>query len=47
MRYNDGTAYLDCFKGVNLRRTEISCIIWTAQNWCGNALMSQSTYFYQ
>lgn len=27
-----GTSYLDCFKGVDLRRTEISCGVWMCQN---------------
>jgi hypothetical protein len=46
-QYNAGTSYADCFKGANRRRTEITCIIWMTQNWCGNGLMSQSTYFYE
>ncbi|KND87113.1 Maltose permease MAL31 [Tolypocladium ophioglossoides CBS 100239] len=41
-----GTTYLDCFKGVNLRRTEIVCLTWVAQNLCGAGLMGYSTYFY-
>ncbi|KAJ6437743.1 Maltose permease MAL31 [Purpureocillium lavendulum] len=41
-----GTTYLDCFKGVNLRRTEIVCITWVCQNLCGAGLMGYSTYFY-
>ncbi|KAF2792111.1 sugar transporter [Melanomma pulvis-pyrius CBS 109.77] len=42
-----GTSYLDCFKGVDLRRTEIVCMTWAAQNLCGAGLMAYSTYFYQ
>lgn len=41
-----GTSYYDCFKGVNLRRTEIVCFTWAAQNLCGAGLMAYSTYFY-
>lgn len=41
-----GTSYLDCFKGIDFRRTEIVCIAWAAQNLCGAGLMSYSTYFY-
>ncbi|KAJ2968522.1 hypothetical protein NQ176_g9139 [Zarea fungicola] len=37
--------YIDCFRGVNLRRTEIVCMVWTVQNLCGSAFMSYSTYF--
>ncbi|KAJ5382557.1 hypothetical protein N7517_000468 [Penicillium concentricum] len=44
---NEGTSYLDCFRGINLRRTEISCLIWAAQNLCGAGLMAYSTVFYQ
>ncbi|KAI0998886.1 hypothetical protein K3495_g9312 [Podosphaera aphanis] len=40
-----GASYLDCFKGVNKRRTEISCATWAIQNFCGSAL-SYSTYFF-
>jgi SP family general alpha glucoside:H+ symporter-like MFS transporter len=41
-----GTSYLDCFKGVDLRRTEVVCLLWAAQNMCGAGLMGYSTYFY-
>ncbi|KAJ5493954.1 hypothetical protein N7463_010041 [Penicillium fimorum] len=44
---DEGTSYLDCFRGINLRRTEISCLIWAAQNLCGAGLMAYSTVFYQ
>ena len=44
---NSGTSYWDCFKGVDLRRTEITCAIWAAQNLCGAGLMGYSTYFFQ
>lgn len=40
------TSYLECFKGVNLRRTEITCIVWACQALCGSAFMGYSTYFY-
>lgn len=42
-----GTTYLDLFRGVNLRRTEIVCAVWSAQHWVGCSLMGYSTYFYQ
>lgn len=42
-----GTNYWDCFKGVNLRRTEIVCIVWLFQNCCGNTFMGYSTVFYE
>lgn len=42
-----GVGYLDCFKGIDLRRTEIVCITWCIQNVCGSAFMGYSTYFYE
>ncbi|PLB53878.1 putative MFS alpha-glucoside transporter [Aspergillus steynii IBT 23096] len=46
-RVETGTSYLDCFKGVDLRRTEIACCAWAAQSLCGAGLMGYSTVFYQ
>lgn len=40
-----GATYLDCFKGTNLRRTEIVCLVWAIQNLSGNAFSNYSTYF--
>ncbi|PMD15660.1 sugar transporter [Hyaloscypha hepaticicola] len=42
-----GTSYLDCFRGVDLRRTEIACMVWMVQTLCGSTFMGYSTYFYQ
>ncbi|ORY85498.1 and other transporter-domain-containing protein [Protomyces lactucae-debilis] len=42
-----GTSYLDCFKGVDRRRTEIVCVVWAIQNACGSSFMGFSTYFYK
>jgi MFS transporter, SP family, general alpha glucoside:H+ symporter len=42
-----GTSYSDCFKGMDLRRTEITCVTWAIQNLCGAAFMGYSTYFFQ
>lgn len=41
-----GTTFLDCFRGVDLRRTEIVCFTWGVQNLCGSGIMGYSTYFY-
>lgn len=41
----EGTSYLSCFRGVDLRRTEVAAGAWVAQNWCGSAFMGYSTYF--
>ncbi|KAI1191682.1 general alpha-glucoside permease [Nemania serpens] len=41
-----GTSYLDCFRGVDSRRTFITCLVTTSQALCGAGLMAYSTYFY-
>lgn len=46
-RITQGTSYADCFKGVNLRRTEIVCMVWAIQTLCGSTFMTYSTYFYE
>jgi SP family general alpha glucoside:H+ symporter-like MFS transporter len=42
-----GTRYLDCFRGTDLRRTEIAAMTWLTQAWCGSSFMGFSTYFFQ
>ncbi|RWA07224.1 hypothetical protein EKO27_g7891 [Xylaria grammica] len=42
-----GASFLDCFKGVDLRRTEIVCACWAIQNLSGNSFSNYSTYFLQ
>ncbi|ORY26959.1 putative trehalose transport-related protein [Naematelia encephala] len=42
---SEGTSYWDCFRGVDLRRTEIASGAWAIQNLCGSAFMGYSTYF--
>lgn len=44
---SEGTSYWDCFKGTDLRRTEIVCCVWAVQTLCGATFMGYSTYFYQ
>ena len=41
----EGTTYMDCFKGVDLRRTEIVVGIWTVQTLGGQNLMGLYSYF--
>lgn len=41
-----GTRYIDCFKGINLRRTLIGCIAFAAQVLCGLPLGGTPTYFF-
>ena len=40
-----GTRYLDCFRGIDRRRTEIACMVWVIQTLCGSTFMGFSTYF--
>jgi SP family general alpha glucoside:H+ symporter-like MFS transporter len=40
-----GASYLDCFRGSDLRRTEIICMVWAIQNLSGNSFSGYSTYF--
>lgn len=42
-----GVSYLDCFKGINLRRTEIVCMLFVSQNFAGNTFSNYSTYFFE
>ncbi|KAH8700999.1 putative MFS alpha-glucoside transporter [Talaromyces proteolyticus] len=42
-----GSNYWDCFKGTDLRRTEIVCMVWAIQNLSGNSFSNYSTYFLQ
>ncbi|KAL2851217.1 general substrate transporter [Aspergillus pseudodeflectus] len=40
-------SFLECFKGTNLRRTEINCVVWAAQILCGNAILGYAVVFLQ
>ena len=42
-----GTHYWDCFRGTDLRRTEIACVVWMIQTLCGSGLQGYSTQFYE
>ncbi|PSN70674.1 maltose permease MAL61 [Corynespora cassiicola Philippines] len=42
-----GASYWDCFRGTDLRRTEIVCAAWAIQNLSGNAFSGYSSYFLQ
>ena len=41
------TSYLQCFRGIDLRRTEIASVVWVAQAFCGAAMMGYSVQFYE
>ncbi|RSH93592.1 hypothetical protein EHS25_006237 [Saitozyma podzolica] len=36
---------LNCFKGSNLRRTEIVCVVWAIQYWCGQPMTGYAAEF--
>ncbi len=42
-----GTKYWDCFRGSNLRRTEIACVAFTGQVFNGINMMNPGTYFWE
>jgi SP family general alpha glucoside:H+ symporter-like MFS transporter len=42
-----GMSYLDAFKGVDRRRSEIACMVWITQQVCGTSLVSWATTFYE
>ena len=42
-----GVRYRDCFKGTDLRRTEIVCCVWMIQVFCGVWLGGAGTYFFE
>ncbi|KAL2670290.1 hypothetical protein Neosp_014757 [[Neocosmospora] mangrovei] len=46
-RIAEGTSYWDCFRGVDLRRTEIACVSFLGQITCGAQFAYSATYFYQ
>lgn len=41
-----GSTYTDCFKKVNIRRTEISIGVYTIQVFSGIYLVGYATYFF-
>lgn len=43
---SSGGHYWDCFRGTDLRRTEIASMVWMTQAFCGVPFMSYSTQFY-
>ncbi|KKK15250.1 hexose carrier protein [Aspergillus ochraceoroseus] len=42
-----GSSYLDCFRGSNLRRTEIACMTFAGQVLAGSQFAFSGTYFFQ
>lgn len=44
---NGQITYMDCFKGINLRRTEIACMIWITQQASFSSSGTYAPYFYE
>lgn len=42
----EGTSYMDCFKGIDLRRTEICCLAFMGQILSGSTFAYSPTYFF-
>jgi MFS transporter, SP family, general alpha glucoside:H+ symporter len=42
-----GMSYFDCFRRTDLRRTEICCVVWVAQQLSGSSLSTYAAYFYE
>ncbi|CRK18757.1 hypothetical protein BN1723_011674 [Verticillium longisporum] len=45
MEMSTGAHYWDCFRGSNLRRTEIACVTWMTQSFCGVPFMGYGVQF--
>lgn len=46
-KMDNQVGWTDCFKGVNLRRTEVACMAWSCQALCGNSLLGYAAYFFE
>jgi MFS transporter, SP family, general alpha glucoside:H+ symporter len=45
IQQTSGTSYWDCFKGVDLRRTELTIMTWVIQQTSGSPMIGWGTYF--
>ncbi|OCF30521.1 hypothetical protein I316_07849 [Kwoniella heveanensis BCC8398] len=43
----EGASFLDCFRGSNLRRTEIVLMVWIIQYWTGQNIVNYATQYLQ
>ncbi|KIW57762.1 hypothetical protein PV05_02322 [Exophiala xenobiotica] len=46
-RMGGAPTLLDLFKGVDLRRTIITCLMYASQNFAGNLIANQATFFFE
>ena len=44
---SEGHSYWDCFRGTDLRRTEISCVVFAGQVLAGSSFAYSGTYFFE
>ncbi|OAR02320.1 hypothetical protein LLEC1_00443 [Akanthomyces lecanii] len=47
LQHGGSPSLLDLFKGTDLRRTLITCLIYASQNFAGNLIANQATFFFQ
>ena len=40
-------SFLDLWKGTDLRRTIITCLVYASQNFAGNLIANQATFFFE
>jgi len=45
IQQTSGTSYIDCFKGVDRRRTELTVMTWVIQQTSGSPMIGWATYF--
>ncbi|WVR05512.1 hypothetical protein IAU60_002530 [Kwoniella sp. DSM 27419] len=45
--HESSTSYLECYRGVNAKRTEIACMVYACQNLDGYDMAGSTTYFFQ
>jgi SP family general alpha glucoside:H+ symporter-like MFS transporter len=41
-----GSSYIGCFRGANLRRTEVACVAWAVTIWSGSSFANHPSYFF-
>lgn len=46
VQMDEGTSYLDCLRGIDRCRTEIACMVFAAQPFCGSSMAGTPTYFF-
>lgn len=46
-RQGGNPTLLDLFKGTDLRRTTIICLMYASQNFAGNLIANQATFFFE